>query len=117
MNKNVVHLGSQDIDPIRLPLTDAEATEMQSLIGHPSTLGHILFDEDAEILTMDAVDEMSAPVFANVFDLCETLGGELGESIHTATTFETRGMEISCLRWNVTRLVVFRSKGSKKIGG
>lgn len=117
MSDIVVKLGaSNDDQSYRSHLTDTELAELQELRSHPATTGHILFDPDSEILHSENVEEMSAAVFANVFDICETLGSQLAQSSHESVTFESRTTEIVCLRWTNTRLVVFRRKGNRKGG-
>ena len=117
MSDIVVKLGtSADDQSYRSHLTDSELAEMQDLRSHPATTGLVLFDPDSEILHSENVEEMTAAVFANAFDICETLGSQLAQTSHDSVTFESRTTEIVCLRWTNTRLVAFRRKGNRKGG-
>jgi len=117
MNEKVVKLGSS-ADTIKglESLTETELAEVKALHSHPSTVGYIVFDADAEVIYSENVDDMSAPVFANVFDMCEGLGESLGQTGHRSTVFESKSMEITCRRFEDVRVVVVQGKGVRKAG-
>lgn len=117
MSKNIVKLEtSSDTSVIRSHLTDSEFAELQEVCAHPATVGHILFDPDAEIIDCNNINEDNAAAFANVFDLCADLTEDFGQQEHISTVFEGREMEITCRRLTTARLVVFRGKGMKAGG-
>ncbi|MEL6520765.1 MAG: hypothetical protein AAFQ66_07360 [Pseudomonadota bacterium] len=115
MNDTVVKLGSSgEPRSYRDRLTDTEKEELEAFRSHPATSGFILFDDMADVLVAEQVDDMSAAVFANVFDICESLAEQMGQREHNSITFENRWTEIACYRWTSTRMVVFRAKGNRK---
>lgn len=118
MSTNIVKLESNDSTLVaRNYLTETEFEYLKEECSHPATVGHILFDADAEVLGSKNIDEANVAALANVFDICGELTDDLGQKSHNATVFESREMEITCRRLSAARLVVFRSKGNKGVGG
>ncbi len=114
MTTNIVKLENTDASLVaRNHLTETEFDFVKSECDHPATVGHILFDSEAEVLVSENIDEANVAALANVFDICSELTEELGQKTHSATVFESREMEITCRRLSATRLVVCRSKGGR----
>lgn len=91
-------------------LNESERDQMKALTDFPGTTGYIIFDKNAEVIASDNIAEISAAVFANIFDGAEVLGTQMGQSEHRSITFENKAQEIICHRWSRTNLVVVRSK-------
>lgn len=112
MSENVVLLDSamagRDLSD---HLTPTEKAEMESLCGHPLTEGHILMDASAETLEARNISPDMAAVYANIFDVCQVLGGEIGQSDHKSITLESKTRQVICKKWSAAQLVVFRSRG------
>ncbi len=112
MAETVVLRDGSKVDPdLSELLTPAEREEMESLCSHPLTEGHILLDASAQPLDAHNIPhEMAAP-YANIFDVCHVLGGEIGQSQHKSITLEAKSRQVICKKWSATRLVLFRSRG------
>jgi len=118
MTKNIVKLETNDSNAtMRGLLSDAEYDEVKELRAHPATISHVLLSTELEVLDSENVDETNAAALANVFEICGTLTDEIGQKQHVATVFEGRDMEITCKCLENARLVLFRAKGNRKIGG
>lgn len=118
MSKNVVKLETtSDTSVIRNHLTDREFAEFEEICSHPHTIGHVLFNPDAEVIASENFDEADAAALANVFDICGDLTESFGQNEHVSTVFEGREKEITCRRLSAARLVYFRGKGNFKAGG
>jgi predicted regulator of Ras-like GTPase activity (Roadblock/LC7/MglB family) len=91
-------------------LTEDERHKMKTLTSLPGTSGFIMFDKTAEVIASDNVADISAAVFANIFDAAESLGAHMGQSVHHSVTFENKQQEIICHRWTRANLVVVRGK-------
>ena len=118
MTASIVKLDGPDWTAVaRQHLTDEEYKLFSEDCSHPATVGHILFNDDAQTLTSHNVDETQTAVFANVFDICSGLTEELGQKSHQSAVFESRKMEITCRRLSKTRYVLLRAKGQINAGG
>lgn len=93
-------------------LTEEELAQMNVLLAFPNTSGFIMFDKNAEVIASDNIAEISAAVFANIFDAAWVLGEQMGQTDHRSITFENKQQEIVCHRWSQTNIVFVRSKTS-----
>lgn len=95
-------------------LTPGELNEFNTLTRDPALIGFTLFDPDGEIFLAQDIEDMAAPVYANVFDMAERLGRELGQHSHRRLSFESGDLEVLCVRWSSSRLVTYRTKGGRR---
>jgi len=115
MTVNVFHLdAAESVEDWSELLSEAERETLAKTKDDPTSTGYMLIDEEGDILVSHNVAEIAAPVFANVFDICEQLREELSQSEHRSVTFESRDTMITCHRFSATQLVVYRSAASKR---
>lgn len=118
MNANVLHMESRGGDSaLKQALTPEELAEFETLSNDPSVISITLFGPDGEAILNQDIEDMASVVYANVFDMAERMGTELGQNAHRSITFESGDLEINCFRWSETRLVLYRIKGNRKFGG
>jgi hypothetical protein len=114
MAENVVKLGNDDpLSPARERLSDADFTDFSKLKAHPAVIGHAVFDDKADVIVAENIDEGFIATFANAFDICGELTDEVGQKAHVGTVFESRKMEITCRRYGDLRAIVVQGKGGK----
>ncbi len=63
-------------------LTAAEREELAKLSMDSRITGHAVFNGDGEELAGEGLFEETVPVFANLFDIADKIGEELGEESH-----------------------------------
>ena len=118
MNANVLHIESRSGDSaLKQALTPEEMDEFEALSKDPSVISITLFDPDGQAILNQDIEDMASIVYANVFDMAERMGNELGQTAHRSITFESGDLEINCFRWSNSRLVLYRIKGARKFGG
>ncbi len=118
MNANILHIENRGGDSaIKQALTPEEMDEFEVLSKDPSVISITLFGPDGEAILNQDIEDMASVVYANVFDMAERMGTELGQSAHRSITFESGDLEINCFRWSQSCLVLYRIKGNRKFGG
>lgn len=117
MAKKVVKLASdRTFDLIREHLNEDEFADFAKLCDHHSTIGHVVFTPESDVVVAENVDETDTAAFANVFDICGALTEEVGQKTHVGTSFESRKMEIICRCYSNARTVVLQSKNTVQTG-
>jgi len=115
-NKVVKLSADSKFEVLREHMNEDEFVEFSKLCSHHTTIGHVVFNEHAETIVAENVDEGYVAAFANVFDICDALTEELDQTTHAGTLFESRKMEISCRRYSNARAVILQGKGAAKAG-
>lgn len=100
-------------------LTPEETSELAQIQRDPSVIGYALItNKGAEIEANGMFREMSAPVFANMFDLATRLGSDFGEPDSTPLIFmESSNIDIACVSLSTARAVIVKRKVAKAARG
>jgi len=115
-NKVVKLAGNREFDLLRKHLTEEEFADFSELCNHHRTIGHLVLNDNAQILSSENVDENDCAAFENVFDICDALTEEIGQKMHVSTSFESRSMEVICRRYPLARTVVLQTKNTVQAG-
>lgn len=115
MGENVVKLGADSpFAAVQEHMSDEDFGEFTKLASHHAVIGHVVFDDRADVIASENVDEAYVAAFANAFDICDALTEEVGQKTHVGTLFESRKLEITCRRYGEMRAVILQGKGAKK---
>ena len=100
-------------------LTSAETVELARIQKDPSVIGYDIIGLDgAEIESSGAWASMIAPVFSNVFDLSDRIGGEFGEEDTCPMLFlESPDFEVAGLMLTSARAVIIKRKPKRVAEG
>jgi hypothetical protein len=100
-------------------LTPEETSELAAIQRDASVIGYALItNKGAEIEANGMFREMSAPVFANVFDLATKLGSDFGEPEAKPLLFlESGEIDIACVSLTSARAIIVKRKGAKVAKG
>ena len=99
-------------------LNSKEAAEIERLKKDDAVIGYILISPEGDEIESSSMPESSCAVFANVFDMAQGLGEELGEyEAQPLTILESATTEIFCINFASARAVILRRKAGKHTGG
>lgn len=95
-------------------LNSRETAEINRLKQDDAVIGYVLMSPDGEELESSGLPDGASAVFANVFDMANDLGEELGEAdVQPLTILESDTAEIFCINFSSARAVVMRRKPLK----
>lgn len=99
-------------------LTAAEQAEMAKLKQEPMIVGHAVFTKEGEEIEAEGVWDETAPIFANVFDLADRIGKELGEERDCRVVVaDNPEFELSAIALTAAHAVVLKRKSRTSVGG
>ena len=95
-------------------LTPQELAEFAKLRRDPDVTGYALIGFDGEEIDSSGVWDTTVPVFANIFDLADGLGGEFGEERSASMVIlESGALEVVGLTLSSAKAVIVRRKAAK----
>lgn len=93
-------------------LTEPEFAELAKIRQESGVIGYALIDQTGGNLASDNLDmEALGPIFANAFDIANSIGSELGEAQECPALFlESASYELAAIRLSSCNAVIVREK-------
>ncbi|MEL7469124.1 MAG: roadblock/LC7 domain-containing protein [Pseudomonadota bacterium] len=109
----------EDARQVGRHLTSAETVELARIQKDPSVIGYAVLDLDGNQIEASGVwASQIVPVFANVFDLADRMGGEFGEEDGCPVLFmESPDFEVAGLLLTSARAVIIKRKPKRVAEG